>query len=175
MSLISVHSDSIDSKSCEISRFVDASEDTESVAEITVDAVSVSCFTCVSAQVCKSETSSLRASSLQEAASQEMREWKVSKGSEAVRREEMDCSAVLMNRMESRTLWKEADFKEERISCDENWRKESKMGIGERFAVEFDSEFSVEFDSEFSEEFDSLLAVERKDLERRKKAVNRLI
>ena len=49
-----------------------------------------------------------------------MRDWKVSKGSEAVRREEMDCSAVLMNRMESRTLWKEADFKEERISCDEN-------------------------------------------------------
>ena len=49
------------------------------------------------------------------------------------------------------------------------------MGIGERFAVEFDSEFSVEFDSEFSEEFDSLRAVERKDLERRKKAVNRLI
>ena len=112
-----------------------------------------------------------------------MREWKVSKGSEAVRREEMDCSAVLMNRMESRTLWKEADFKEERISCDENWRKESKMGVGERFVVEFDSEFSEdldsefaeEFDSEFSEEFDSLRAVERKDLERRKKAVNRLI
>ena len=49
------------------------------------------------------------------------------------------------------------------------------MGIGERFAVEFDSEFSVEFDSEFSVEFDLLLAVERKDLERRKKAVNRLI
>ena len=57
------------------------------------------------------------------------------------------------------------------------------MGIGERFAVEFDSEFAeefdslraVEFDSEFSEEFDSLRAVERKDLERRKKAVNRLI
>ena len=104
-----------------------------------------------------------------------MGEWKVSKGSEAVRREEMDCSAVLMNRMESRTLWKEADFKEERISCDENWRKESKMGVGERFVVEFDSEFAVEFDSEFSEEFDSLHAVERKDLERRKKAVNRLI
>ena len=140
-----------------------------------LDAVSVSCFTCVSAQFCKSETSSLRTSSLQEAASQEMREWKVSKGSEAVRREEMDCSAVLMNRMESRTLWKEADFKEERISCDVNWRKESKMGVGERFSVEFDSEFAVEFDSEFSVEFDSLLAVERKDLERRKKAVNRLI
>lgn len=49
------------------------------------------------------------------------------------------------------------------------------MGVGERFAVEFDSEFSEEFGSEFSEEFDSLLAVERKDLERRKKAVNRLI
>lgn len=41
------------------------------------------------------------------------------------------------------------------------------MGVGERFSVEFDSEFAVEFDS--------LLAVERKDLERRKKAVNRLI
>ena len=49
------------------------------------------------------------------------------------------------------------------------------MGVGERFVVEFDSEFAVEFDSEFSEEFDSLHAVERKDLERRKKAVNRLI
>ena len=48
-----------------------------------------------------------------------------------------------------------------------NSRKESRTDNGEKFAVEFGSVVDVEFGS--------VVDVERKDLDRRKKAVNRLI
>ena len=56
-----------------------------------------------------------------------------------------------------------------------NPRKESRTDNGEKFAVEFGSVVDVEFGSVVDVEFGSVVDVERKDLERRKKAVNRLI
>lgn len=99
-----------------MSRLVAASAETESVAEITLEAMSFSCFTCASVHFCKNEMISLWFSSLHEAESHETWDWKVSKDSEAVRKEEIDLSVVLINRIESSKLCKEEEFKVERIS-----------------------------------------------------------